>query len=299
MSLSARITLAFAIVCSVTTPALGGYAWRAARDSGGRAVTRQSSQAARYCELDAVPGVSDQTRDAAGTFISSSWQAADMGDFLHSDPQWLLATPGLPSAETEDPTPQSAANYHLVASQSDPAAPTTDDSQPIEATVTELFRPLQSVRIEGPSSIPPRLPAEASVNSLQQPADLAGHYMEDSVPAFYYTRGYGIRRPPRNTWAFCCNPLYFEEVNLERCGQSKCCCCCGCCTTACSAVHFVSRAAILPYLLTLQHHDECVRTLPDCPTCHEFGCEATCPAWCWKAAIVQGAAVTGLIYAIP
>lgn len=273
--------------------------------------------AATICGLCQGAAASD-----AGPFRHSvqqagtTWEALDVSWWLNSEPQWLLTGwtdefPAEDSLEAERPTESThvpqlnpAAEMgpatspvlppHRLISQSDSSDAADEEEEALDVTVSELFEPMGSVRVTGPSSIPPTLEENEDVVSLPEPDDQAGPYMESSVRACYYTLGYGVRRPPRNTWRFYCHPLYYEEVNLERCGRSK-----GCCTTACSALHFASRAAITPYLMTLQHHDDCVCTLPDCPTCHKFGCDATCPKWSWKAALVQGAAVTGLVYAIP
>jgi hypothetical protein len=90
------------------------------------------------------------------------------------------------------------------------------------------------------------------------------------------------------------NPLYFEDPNLERCGQTK-----ACLTTLSSAVHFTTMLALTPYLTTVDHPRDCVQALPDCPTCHSFASDAYFPEWSWKAAAVQTAAVTGLVFIIP
>ena len=163
-------------------------------------------------------------------------------------------------------------------------------------TVDGLFPPVNSIHVGGHSTAPPKLPkhVDAEVSELKLPNDLACGYLQADAPACYFTEGYGLRRAPRNTHNFCNNPLYFEDANLERCGQSN-----GCLTTAHSAVLFTTKIAFSPYLTTVDHPRDCVSALPDCPTCHAFDSDAYFPPWSWKAAAVQAAAVTGLVYIIP
>jgi hypothetical protein len=67
---------------------------------------------------------------------------------------------------------------------------------------------------------------------------------------------------------FCHNPLYFEEVNLERygyqCGDRSCCCSCGrecCLQPAVSAAHFFGTIPALPYCIAAECPCDCVYTL--------------------------------------
>jgi len=68
---------------------------------------------------------------------------------------------------------------------------------------------------------------------------------------------------------FCHQPLYFEEINLERygyqCGDKWCCTTCGqefcCLQPAASAAHFFGTIPALPYCLIAEPPCECVYTL--------------------------------------
>jgi hypothetical protein len=67
---------------------------------------------------------------------------------------------------------------------------------------------------------------------------------------------------------FCHNPLYFEEVNLERygyqCGDRSCCVTCGrecCLQPAASAAHFYGSLLALPYCMAAECPGDCVYTL--------------------------------------
>lgn len=164
-------------------------------------------------------------------------------------------------------------------------------------SVSGLFQPINSIQAGGVSTSPPKLPRDADADeggALKRPENLACSFLELDAPGYYFTAGYGLRRAPRNTHNFYHNPLYFEDPNLERCGQTK-----ACLTTLSSAVHFTTMIALTPYLTTVDHPRDCVRALPDCPTCHSFASDAYFPEWSWKAAAVQAGAVTGLIFIIP
>jgi hypothetical protein len=161
-------------------------------------------------------------------------------------------------------------------------------------TLAEKFQPLSAINLTGNSTAPPR-GATSNESIVDRPANKACGYLEPNAPAHYYTPvNFSVCRPSRNTHPFRHNPLYFEDPNLERCGQGN-----GCLTNVRSAAHFYGAIAVLPYLTTEKHPNECVRALPDCPTCHKFPKKTYFPSWSWRAAAVQAGAVTGLIYVIP
>ncbi|MFK7817546.1 MAG: hypothetical protein AB8G99_02410 [Planctomycetaceae bacterium] len=129
----------------------------------------------------------------------------------------------------------------------------------------------------------------------ERPVDCAASLIVGGmVPQHYLTHVTQTPRPNRDVRPFCHNPLYFEDLNLERCGRGY-----GCATTAVSASRFFGSVALLPYLMTLDHPSKCVQASPDCATCCEFPFEATHPRWSWKAAAVQAGVVTGAFYIIP
>ncbi|MEO2016424.1 MAG: hypothetical protein ABGZ53_18865 [Fuerstiella sp.] len=164
-----------------------------------------------------------------------------------------------------------------------------------DKSVSGLFRPVKGIDVHGYSTQPPKERLERRPENVRDPRiELACDFLETEMPGYYTTQGYGYRRAPRNTHEFYHHPLYFEDPNQERCGQSN-----GCLTTACSAVRFTTMLALTPYLTTADHPRDCVRALPDCRTCQSFGADSYFPRWSWKAAAVQTAAVTGLIFIIP
>ena len=98
----------------------------------------------------------------------------------------------------------------------------------------------------------------------------------------------------RNTYPIRYQPLYFEDPNMERCGDS-----CGLFTEATSIAHFAARIPLLPYMMASNSPHECVNALPDCPTCSQFGPDAYLPRPTVKAIAAQAAATVAGAYIIP
>ena len=95
--------------------------------------------------------------------------------------------------------------------------------------------------------------------------------------------------------SLCHRPLYFEEVNLERYGYS----CCRVLQPVISGAHFFSIVPILPYKMTIQPPCERVYTLGHYRPGSLAPYRIHWPPLRPTAAGVQGALVTGLIFAIP
>jgi hypothetical protein len=134
--------------------------------------------------------------------------------------------------------------------------------------VSAIFQSMSSIRLNGLSTSPPSRPrdAVALTAELPRPENRACQYLDAYSPMYYATPArYGAFRPCRDTHVFWHRPLYFEDANLERCGQAS-----GCLTTAASTVHFAALITFSPFLLAAEHPADCVRSLPDCPTCHHF-----------------------------
>ncbi|MEK6235050.1 MAG: hypothetical protein N2C14_10080, partial [Planctomycetales bacterium] len=91
------------------------------------------------------------------------------------------------------------------------------------------------------------------------------------------------------------NPLYFEDVPLERYGQTFC----PALQPIVSGAKFWGTVPMLPYIMTLKHPTEHVYTLGY----HRPGSRApwvrqTVP-WSLKAAAVEAGVITGLILLVP
>ncbi len=92
----------------------------------------------------------------------------------------------------------------------------------------------------------------------------------------------------------CHQPLYFEQVNLERYGYS-----CGVAQPLVSAAHFFGTIPALPYLMAADPCRCCTYTLGhyrpgSCAPFHLYH-----PPLSLRGAAVEAGAVTGLIFAIP
>lgn len=133
-----------------------------------------------------------------------------------------------------------------------------------------------------------------SGEALKTPDDLAGQIMT----------GFGVYHdlPAVRAGRFCrnsqvplfMNPLYFEDPNLERCGQGH-----GCFTELVSAVRFFGRVPLVPYMMGANPPLSCVPSLGDCPACHSFGHDAYLPPCDRDATALQTACTVGLIFLLP
>jgi hypothetical protein len=129
-------------------------------------------------------------------------------------------------------------------------------------------RPMTSIRLGDSIN-----PVDDDGKPLETP-DASGEADARTVPVQHHfvPAPWHPSHASRNTFPLRYQPLYFEDPNMERCGNSA-----GCLTEATSIVHFATRIPLLPLMMTAQPPCRCVKALPDCPTCSEFGCEAYVP----------------------
>lgn len=95
--------------------------------------------------------------------------------------------------------------------------------------------------------------------------------------------------------ALCHKPLYFENVQLERYGHSW-----GpALQPIVSGVHFFTRIPAIPYMMGIQAPNECVYTLGHYRpgSCAPYLIEPI--PFTWRAAALQGAAVSGVVFGLP
>lgn len=149
------------------------------------------------------------------------------------------------------------------------------------------LRPLHTLGVDAqlPAGIEPRdYAAEQIAAQSQSGATAAGIARDWPIVAY--------RRAAAGSRSY---PLYFEEVNAERYGYT----CSRCLQPAISAAHFFGTIPYLPYLMTANCPRECVYTLGHYRpgSCNPWR-EHSFPYRC-DAAVVQGAAVAGLIFLIP
>ena len=171
---------------------------------------------------------------------------------------------------------------HVVAQEAQHSAGRNDTES--------LFRPMTSISLQSASQN-----QSTRGEPLQTPASQAEIVLHDIPPETHFTAAPWHRsHPPRNTFPVRYQPLYFEDPNLERCGQSA-----GCLTELTSVIHFGARIPALPYLMVSNCPHDCVRALPDCPTSASFGPDAYWPHPTAEATAVQIAATVGWLFVIP
>ncbi len=152
-----------------------------------------------------------------------------------------------------------------------------------------VARPLSSIRLGAALS-----PVNSRGENLSVPPGFDDLKIPRIIENHYIAGNWMPSHPPRNEYPLRHQPLYFEDPNLERCGDSN-----GCLTEFTSIAHFGFRIPILAYLMASYPPHDCVRSLPDCPTCSKFGAEAYLPPPTAKAIAAQAASTTGLFFLIP
>lgn len=195
----------------------------------------------------------------------------------------------LPLSEPPPPDDATAPNATAPdATASDPAAgasapgvaPLPDDSE-------IASRPLSAINLDirERSNYLPTDYAAAKFGKIAEAAPLWSGQQREWMPYNYYWQAS----------AFCHQPLYFEEVNLERYGYSAC----PALQPLLSGAHFFATIPTLPYQVAMDHPRECVYTLghyrPGSPAPwerHRFRADP-------EAALFQAGAVVGLIFLIP
>lgn len=160
----------------------------------------------------------------------------------------------------------------------DPVDQVVEENEPTASTVADLFKPMDRITL-----------AASPGNDDKAPEDLAASYMEDSE--LYVSSSYHPgNRAQRYPIGFLHNPLYFEEPDLERCGNG-----CGCATAAVSAVQFLSNTIVLPYRMAADPPCALRRGYGDCRCNQELPCQR--PFQCKLRAITaEGAMAAGFVF---
>jgi hypothetical protein len=170
-----------------------------------------------------------------------------------------------------------------------PAKEPVKDSES-ESPKRFVAKPMSSIQLAGIDQ-----PVSRTGEPLQTPTTSSGDSGETPIAEEHFSPEPWRRRyPSRNTFAFRHQPLYFEDPNLERCGQSA-----GCLTEAVNVVHFAGRIPLMGYLAGSNPPSSCVRALPDCPTCQSFGPEAYVPPPTVRAIATQAVHTVGMVFLIP
>ena len=187
---------------------------------------------------------------------------------------------------------QQAENAQVASDEETSDAPVETRSTTEESStpIASGRRPLTAIRLA--DSI---VQLDESGQPLAKPEDSTPQ-QKSFVPAehHYVPAPWHRSHASRNTYPIRYQPLYFEDPNMERCGETG-----GCLTEFKSIAHFAGRIPLLPYMMASDSPHKCVRALPDCPTCQQFGPDAYLPKPTVKAIAVQAAATVGAIYVIP
>jgi len=261
--------------------------------------------------------------DTRGVLISF------LRDATYNEEQWPAVASVIrvrSIAVAQDPTPESDETARTDAEQPQespkPVEPTivhaveVQPSEPAEATMEEPSAAPDDADIprtdEGDDGDEPSQSADLNEDGLKPISEVTldirpeeGELPRDLAAAKFHDAGEVRHLPGTNRpwplyefwWeapAVCHRPLYFEEVNLERYGYSY-----GRLQPFLSGAHFFGKVPALPYLMTAEPHRDCVYTLGHYPPGSYAPYRLHYPPLSLRAAAVEAAVVTGLIFAIP
>lgn len=225
------------------------------------------------------------TRELGDIQLSSEVRLLGSDPFQHSSP--VALPPVVPAA------------YQPVQPSSPESLPPPDGALPQGAAVDE---PGADWR--------PKPLGELTTNTMLPGGVLPRDYSAERTPQHlaYYdpcgaTRGWPVNNFNWVASCLCHNPLYFEEVNLERYGYGPGCygpCCTNAVQSLSSAAHFFGNVVALPYKMGVDCPMECDYTLGhyrpgSCPP-RRWHCCSRCSA---LGAASAGGVAVGLIFLIP
>lgn len=104
-----------------------------------------------------------------------------------------------------------------------------------------------------------------AVSDARVPEEEGGLELDVPPEVLVTAIGIAINRPDRRQYGFCHRPLYYEQPNLERCGNSL-----GYLQNAVSGIQFLCHTATLPYQLVHRPADCAVPVGADCQTCQSY-----------------------------
>ena len=130
--------------------------------------------------------------------------------------------------------------------------------------------------------------------SLKTPDDIAATLNRVPVEQHFTAAPWHRTHPIRNTFPIYHQPLYFENPNLERCGQSS-----GGLTEFVSVTKFAAQISVLPMQAAAQPPCRTVLALPDCPAGSRFTTCQLMPPVNSTTVAFQSAVIIGLIFLIP
>jgi hypothetical protein len=199
---------------------------------------------------------------------------------------------------------------HVAAGPANQVIPVAMQAVP-QATTETLPPPVSSGGTDEPGADwAPKPLEDLSTNIMLPGGVLPRDYWNERAPqhiSFFdpcgQTRGWPVNTFNWVASCFCSNPLYFEEINLERYGYGCGCfgpCCSNCVQSVVSGAHFFANVVILPYKMGVDCPCDCDYTLGhyrpgSCPP-WRYTCCTRCSA---LGAASAGGVATGLIFLIP
>ncbi len=123
------------------------------------------------------------------------------------------------------------------------------------------------------------------------PENKAGIYSQPKPLIMISALGADVLRPNRYTVCAMHQPLYYEQPNLERCGNG-----CGYFQNAISGIEFVANTMTLPYQLGQQCPDCLVPSGGDCLTCQSWPVDLNPFPLDWRGLVIESAAVAGFTF---
>jgi hypothetical protein len=146
------------------------------------------------------------------------------------------------------------------------------------ARLAQLHKPMAEIKVEANPGI-------------DAPPNLARPMMETGTSLVVNDDVGSVFLPDRYTTCFKHRPLYFQELNLERCGTTY-----GCAQNAVSAAHFIGNSVILPYRMAINRADECVNHWDDCSTCQRYSGDIEPLEPSLKGTVNEAAAIAGFVF---
>ncbi len=123
----------------------------------------------------------------------------------------------------------------------------------------------------------------------------ASEYFAAQGSTFLTPHTWPQRTPEAAAYQFCSRPLWYEDANVERCGET-----CGCVQPVVSGTYFFANSLLLPYRFAAEPQCQTVPQKQFCPPgCRYSCCQNYLPPWSPAGAVAEGAAITGLIFLVP
>ena len=191
---------------------------------------------------------------------------------------------------------QPAVDDAVIASEREAAADAAEEidvqDEPLmdpEANARRIYRPIGQVTTN--TALPPGETPSAMERHEGDPPPVLMPIVGDQR----LEGGWGDQMFNWSATQFCHQPLYFEEVNLERYGYG----CRPCVQPLVSGAHFFLTVPALPYKMVVNPPRECVYTLGYYRPGDRVPWQRNFLPWDTRAAVVEAGVAVGLVFLIP